>query len=392
MKKRKIWQNFFRVRRRAGMTLLAALLAMGATVFSGCGLLEQASDVFYDGLGTLVVGSDEEAEAVSTGRYGYQCLDEEGRTVYDQLVAAISNLEEKVVISTKEKSVLEQAFAAVLADYGEFFWINGYRYNAYTSGERIIGLEVMPTYTMGKEEVEEAKRQVEETAAGWLAELPESAGDYEKSKYVYELLIRQVDYVEGVENNQNILSVFLDRQTVCQGYAEAAAYLLQKLGVQAAVIHGTAREEPHAWNLVRLDGEYYYMDVTWGGSNYVTADDREREMINYAYLNMTTEDLELTHSIDGQIPVPSCIATADNYYRREGRFFDQWEPEEIGAVWKGAWDSGAEQATVRFSDEGLYQQAVDYFITGGKLSSYCRGMRTIHYLENRELLVLTLQF
>lgn len=369
-----------------------ALLTGSSAMFSGCSPVENAAEVFYDGLGTLVVGEEKEATAVSQDRYCYQQLDEEGRRVYDQLVATVDAQEESAVVSTKEEAVLERAFCAMLADYGEFFWISGYQYNTYTSGQKVIGLKVMPVYTMSREDREAAQQQVDQTVEEWLANLPADAGDYEKSKYVYETLIRQAEYNENAQNSQNILSVFLDRQTVCQGYAEAAAYLFHRLGIQAAVVTGSAKEEPHAWNLVRLDGEYYFMDVTWGNSNYSEETDPEDKIINYAYLNVTTEDLRKTHEFGQEIPVPECTAITDNYYRREGCYFEQWDPDAVGSKIREAWDSDATGVSVRFSDSQLYEKAIGYFIDNGNLSRYCRGMHTVYYIEDSQLSVLTLQF
>lgn len=57
-----------------------------------------------------------------------------------------------------------------------------------------------------------------------------------------------------------------------------------------------------------------------------------------------------------------------------------------------SWESGEKTVTVRLANESLYDQTMDYFIKERKLSSYCRGMRTVQYLENQDLFVLTLQF
>ena len=370
-----------------------ALLAV-LFLLSGCGAADQVSDAFYDGLGRVVVGEAEEAEPVSREHYAYQCLGEEEQTVYDQIVQAILDHQEKAVLSTRDQSALERAFSAVLADHGEFFWISGYEYNMYTSGDQVIGFEILPAYTMTREERDAAADQVETISAQWLEGVPAGAGDYEKVKYVFETLISQVEYDLEAPENQNILSVFLHGRTVCQGYAEAAAYLLEKLGVQSAVVTGTAGGEPHAWNLVRMDGEYYYVDVTWGNSNYSSGEGtlQGQKLINYAYLGMTTQELLQTHTPDGAIPVPECTATADNYYRREGLYVETWDPDAVGGIFREGWSQGKGMATVRLADSALYEKTVDYFIRDRRLSDYCGRIGTVHYVEMPEMGILTLQF
>ena len=63
----------------------------------------------------------------------------------------------------------------------------------------------------------------------------------------------------------------LRRKAVCDGYAYAFQYLLSKAGIQSAVIVGKADfggEDPldevyHAWNIVKLDGQWYETDCCW---------------------------------------------------------------------------------------------------------------------------------
>ena len=66
---------------------LSAVLILSATLLlSGCTWARQAADAFYGGLGKLVVGEPQEAEAVSEERYAYQQLKPEEQTVYNQIV------------------------------------------------------------------------------------------------------------------------------------------------------------------------------------------------------------------------------------------------------------------------------------------------------------------
>ena len=203
-------------------------------------------------------------ESVSYDRYAYQQLTEEEQTTYDQIYSCIENYSDRITLSTKDKDVLANAYEAVLADYGGLFWINGYQYNTYTSNNNVVGLEFEPKYTMSEDQRDIYQATVDSVAADWLSGISPSASDFDKALYVFETLIEKVDYDTNSLENQNILSVFLYQSTVCQGYADAAWYLLDKLGISSTIITGTANNESHAWNLVHLDGAYYYMDVTWG--------------------------------------------------------------------------------------------------------------------------------
>lgn len=50
---------------------------------------------------------------------------------------------------------------------------------------------------------------------------------------------------------------------VCNGYAVAFDAFMGVQGIECSVVEGTGNGGLHAWNRVKLGGEYYYLDVTW---------------------------------------------------------------------------------------------------------------------------------
>ena len=216
-----------------------------------------------------MIGDAVIVESVSYDRYAYQQLSEAEKLTYDQVYDCIINFKNRITLSTKDKDVLANAYEAVMADYGNLFWIKGYQYNTYTNNDEVVGLEFEPKYSMTEEQKDVYQAKVDAVVQDWLSGISVSASDYDKALYVFETLINKVEYDKDSVENQNILSVFLYQSTVCQGYADAAWYLLDQLGIKSTIITGTANNESHAWNLVYLDDAYYYMDVTWGNSKYL---------------------------------------------------------------------------------------------------------------------------
>lgn len=85
--------------------------------------------------------------------------------------------------------------------------------------------------------------------------------------YDYETLDRQIRgyahsaYGALVDNGRGSANY-----AVCDGYSKAYIYLLQQSGIVACEIIGNAGSSSlglHAWNCIRLDGEWYEVDVTW---------------------------------------------------------------------------------------------------------------------------------
>lgn len=320
-------------------------------------------------------------EQISVGKYAYEHLDQQGQVIYDEMLTAILNHEEKIRLSTTDLDLMRKAYTAVCGDYGGLFWVEGYVFTRYTKGEELVSLEFAPKYTMSEEERKITQAQIDETVDLWMNGISINDTDYEKAKYVYELLALNTEYVPDATDSQNIISVFIKQQTVCQGYACAVQYLLGQLGIQSVIVSGTALGDAHAWNLICLDGEYYYMDATWGNNGYRNREGLETSFIDYNYMAMTTGEMLMGHVPDEGLELPTCTAVTNNYYRKEGTWIETWEPEAMGAILSDAWMQGR-VVTLRFADDFLKKQAFRYFIEEGFIADYCNGITEVNYIED----------
>ena len=320
-------------------------------------------------------------QRISGEKYAYGQLDAIGQTVYDEMLSTILNHEDKISLSTTDTDVMNRAYSAVCSDYGGLFWVNGYVFTRYKKGDELVGLEFSPKYTMTEEVRRQTQERIDRVVEEWFAGISINDTDYEKAKYIYETLALKTEYVEDARDSQNIISVFLRKQTVCQGYACAVQYLLEQLGVQSIIVSGKALGQPHAWNLLCLDGEYYYMDATWGNNGYRNKEGVETSFIDYNYMAMTTAEMQMGHEPDMDISLPECTAVLNNYYIKEGNYVEEWHPEQLGVMLAKAWE-GKQVITLRFSDDSLKDQAFRYFIQDGHIADYCPGLSQINYLED----------
>jgi transglutaminase/protease-like cytokinesis protein 3 len=331
-------------------------------------------------------------ESVSYDRYAYQQLDEEEQKTYDQIYDCITSYKSRITLSTKNHQVLANAYEAVMADYGNLFWINGYQYNTFSSGDTVVGLEFEPKYTMSQEQRDIYQTKVDAVADEWLAGISQDASDFDKALYVFETLIEKVDYDSESEENQNILSVFLYQSTVCQGYSDAAWYMLDRLGVPCTIISGVANDQNHAWNLVYLDDAYYFMDVTWGNSKYLDPNNDTTKRVNYAYLAMTTEEISQNHVITSSFEVPECLSNADNYYVHNDLYYDWFGVDSIGNKLNASFLAGDEEISLKFSNSDLYTSVIEYFFDEKHISDYCNGLESVYYLLDENANVLTVKW
>lgn len=365
------------------------LLSMAIILLlTGCGK-EALSDVF-DLVG--LVDMRGEVACVSSDRYVHNTLSETQQIVYDEMLDAIMNMEEKVNLSTTDKSDVSTCYNAICADYGEIFWVDTCSYSELSLFGRPCAVSFSVRYAYTPEEVADFQAEMQPVIDTYLERLAECESDYEKTEVLYRKLIREVAYDMDAENNQNILSVFLGKKTVCQGYACATQYLLQQVGIPCTIITGTAQGQPHAWNMVLLDGDYYYLDVTWGNADFLGESEIVTGSINYGYLNITSDELLTNHQPQVDFPLGVCDSTADNYYVKKELFFDSWDADGIGTKLARAYEKEKDHVSVKFSDAELLERAKDYFIDGQHITDYCEGISQIYYVSDPDLNILTIYF
>lgn len=325
----------------------------------------------------LSAAEPEETEKINfedacAGSYAYDCLSDSEKIWYRDINEIIAAMDENAALSAEglqaglDETDADHIFQCVLLDHPEYFYVEGYYYTKYTRLDKVVKVDFSGNYTMSAEEAAERLEQIEASASAILSGIDPGAEDYDKMLYIYETLIRQTDYDLQAPDNQNIYSVFVGKSSVCQGYAKATQYLLNKLGIENTLVTGYVENgDGHSWNMVKLDGEYYYVDTTWGDASYFPLGQQQPQTvpeINYDYLCVTTKQLEKTHIIDNEVPVPECVAVADNYYVRSGCLFTGYDEEQLLRVFDTAGEDGREVISLKCQDEATYQEMLEQLI------------------------------
>ncbi|SFJ45214.1 transglutaminase domain-containing protein [Thermoflavimicrobium dichotomicum] len=96
--------------------------------------------------------------------------------------------------------------------------------------------------------------------------------EYQKVKKIHDYIVNHVKYVlvdNGREKNTAYTALF-EKRSACYGYSMLAYKMLEKAGVDAHIVTGKAIADfndgklvGHAWNLVKIKGQWYHMDVTF---------------------------------------------------------------------------------------------------------------------------------
>lgn len=157
---------------------------------------------------------------------------------------------------------------------------------------------------------------------------------------------------------------FVNRKAVCAGYAKATQYLLNLCGIECTYV----TSDTHAWNLIKLEGEYYHLDTTWGDGTDTKKEKDQTVAINYDLFCITTEEvLKLeSHTPDPTFPLPDCTATACNYHRRHGLFFEKYDYDRLVGIVCKSIEHDRLNITLKFADDNTFADAKKAIIDGGK--------------------------
>ncbi len=245
-------------------------------------------------------------------------------TILEGLNASKSDIDMEGLEASWEDCTL--AYKLVLHDHPEIFWVTGA--STGTVGDYVITFS--PTYTMSGDEITTAKPKLNSAVSSLTSGLS-GKSDYEKSLILHDRLIDRVEYKFG-NNHQNSYGALVEKEAVCAGYARAYQLLLHKVGIPAWYVTGeslnpaTGRREAHAWNLVKLDGQWYYTDTTW---------DDQGDVLHYAYLNLTKAQMDENHSF-GEFSqyLPSVTATENNYFVKNDLVYSSFDLDRIKAAFK----------------------------------------------------------
>lgn len=174
-------------------------------------------------------------------------------------------------------------------------------------------------YPISETKTNEIKRQITDIVHNdFQIDKVRQFNDLEKVFYVYRWLIQNCNYNIHSAYNQNIYSVFVLRNSMCTGYAKAAQYLFGLLKIESKLVYGilntTNGEGRHCWNLVKIDGSYYHLDICLGDPSldYLLKDSGVDKVvtidgINYNMFCVSTEEVSKSRTIDniGDLPETS---------------------------------------------------------------------------------------
>ncbi len=207
-----------------------------------------------------------------------------------------------------------------------FFYLNGsarMSYSLQTGAEsRLKSMSLQPDYHtfaagMSDAELQSVIRQVDQfVEQSAQAVRQQTTEPWQQLRLVHQFLIRHIVYDETEnQDNNHAAAALLDGLTLCQGYAQAFQMIGQRLGHDVMMITGESNAQGHAWNLVKLNGQYYHVDVTHDDP---VPDRGPDQPVRHLHFMRSDSIMRETHRWQSD-QFPAAPQDGAHYYRQTGR-------------------------------------------------------------------------
>lgn len=315
--------------------------------------------------------------------YYYEQLSKDEKEIYESIYDCVINHDEKTEVGSSDMETISNITSYVLYDHPEIFYLNYFELQ-----NQVKVCYYIPKYSYTKEETSSLKSQIETVRDNFISSLDQNSSDYDKLKEIYNFVINKCTYVENAKDNQHLTSSLLYGDTVCSGYVKAVQYLCQAVDIKCSYIVGKALDDSqdinHAWNLIYLDNDYYYLDATWG--DYV---DQNDSFAMYAYFMFDSNDMLKLYQ-----PISKYHDTKSGeycYFNHEGLYNNSYNLNELKKQVSLYRNNNIEWMEFKF-DDASYQSAKNRLINQQEMfdlySSYTTGSYSVQYLYLDTLNVL----
>lgn len=259
--------------------------------------------------------------------YYYNHMSKPQQAVYRVMKAGLTALEPSFTVPLLEGRELTDVFFKLRLDCPEIFYATGFRYRYYPDGSNA---ELIPEYLFDKAKVKDHQRAMEARIAK-LVRPAQSLTEPEKEKYIHDFICSGVRYDKLKKAySHEIIGPLGQGVGVCEGIAKTVKVLCDRLGIWCMIAVSNSNPEKkiryrHAWNILRIGGRYYHLDVTF--DNSLGAEDE----IRYDYFNLDDERFFRDHE-PVMYSAPRCEDGDHFYYREKKLSFTKMEEVSKRAV------------------------------------------------------------
>lgn len=174
------------------------------------------------------------------------------------------------VNSSGDRKIIEQAMETVLNETAYLFYA-GREFSVISDVQTGRILRVKLTYderylsgsSVNVAKIRRVRSQLDSKMSAILNKLKPGMSDVEKALILHDHLARTTVYTDSSNAPYRISEegALLKKKANCNGYSLAYMALLERAGIEAKCVVSESME--HMWNLVKIDGAWYHVDVVW---------------------------------------------------------------------------------------------------------------------------------
>ena len=331
-----------------------------------------------------------ERDPTTLPRYYFNMLDDTEKEIYNLIYKNISEFAESSGPLPSEISFdrCSDITSMVTMDNPHFYWCaNPTATFSVDSNNNVKN--IIYKYCMNASEVKRRNKQIEKAVKPFVSGIKDSMSDYTVALLAHENIIKLIDYdtlgldlqekdtdhYSKPDNLRSIYGVFVEEKAVCAGYAKAYQYLLNRMGIECTYVRGVCNGGGrHAWNLVKLEGDYYYVDVTHDDGSNTDPKHHQGSAISYDYFCITTEELLKSRKIDDAEMYPVCTATKCNYYVKSNLYFKEYDAQRITKAIVSEIKAGKKTVSLKAENEKVFRTIFNRLVENHGMHDILRSL------------------
>jgi hypothetical protein len=238
--------------------------------------------------------------------YYYSRLDDSRKEIYNALLSGLNAYDKEIKVKSSAPDEITAICNHILFDNPLIFYVTEFRQMF-----GMFGCTIMPVYKFDKKFSEEKTAAVKDYLR--VFDSLKNKSDLEKEMQIHDYCVENFSYDFSFgKYSRCVLGPVTEKTAVCEGIAKFVKLACDYTGLKCLVAAGNAsnpvqpgKMEPHAWNIVKIDGKTYHLDVTYDMSV-------NKWSKRYDYFNLSDEDIKIDHAATGS--VPACAASGNDYY------------------------------------------------------------------------------
>lgn len=371
--------------KKLSVSVFAALFLTAAVTLSGCTKVDEG---LPSAKTEIAPAASEDGVFVSPV---YEALSDEEKALYEQVRDAVLGFEDFVKFDPPvTRETARKIYSLVYSQERNYFWLSNI---FYAPDSEVSMLRI--NYLYEREDAEIKRAELDFAASTVLGGISEGASDFEKVVYFHDKIVKSCSFSTDKLHVNSAYGVLVTGYGQCEGYAAAMALLCDKAGIPNYIVCGKNTEgSTHAWNKIRLDGEWYNADCTWDDPIIKRNDP---DFVRHDYLLVKDSEIEgKTHFTDELYKGhTSCESGRLNYFNGKGLSFDAVAEgvDEIVRQLKDKGYKGEREVEIRFSDKDAFYAAMARLFDSGEMKDiiedtnerYGTKIRSAYKHNNEEL-------